>query len=425
MGALNWLNRLRKNESGNIIAIGAAAMPMLVGTAALAVDTIQLSLWKRQLQRTADSAAIAGAYSATQGRTTAEIQTSVEEDVEDNPHPGLDTPAVTREAWGSYSETVHVSLTANRELAFMSMFTKEPATIAAEARAALVGTGTYCMVSLYNGTDAGIVLGGGADIDLDCGVITNSRAGSAVLTGGNGSFIRATPVGAVGGINGKDNQFVDPEDSKVQLLPHTAPQKDPYADVPDPDPSCAVVEPIPTGIAEIQAGKCYSSLNIQPSDALTIKGNGPIYVVGGGADIKGDLILDPSSTGVTIVMTGNEFDADTGYLKVGNLTMHSKPKVQLFPPPSTDLFGGLVFYRDRRAAPSEIVIRGGASSTLKGGFYAANSNIDFAGHTGLTAECMMMVGQKILMQGSSKLFGRCPAGSDIKMVERTIVRLVA
>src|SRR3546814_17651453 len=62
-----WLNRVRRSERGNGLIVGAASRPLLIGSAALAVDTIQLSLWKRQLQRAADSGAIAGAYAVGQG----------------------------------------------------------------------------------------------------------------------------------------------------------------------------------------------------------------------------------------------------------------------------------------------------------------------------------------------------------------------
>ena len=42
--------------------IAAACLPLIVGAAGLATDTIQWTMWKRQLQRAADSAAIAGVF---------------------------------------------------------------------------------------------------------------------------------------------------------------------------------------------------------------------------------------------------------------------------------------------------------------------------------------------------------------------------
>jgi hypothetical protein len=419
MGALNWLNRLRKNESGNIIAIGAAAMPMLVGTAAMAVDTIQLSLWKRQLQRTADSAAIAGAYSASQG---GDVNARVEEDIEDNPIPDLGTTTITRGAWGTYKETVHVSLSTERDLAFMGMFTQEPATITAEARAALVGTGEYCMVSLYKGLKPGIRVTGNGSINLSCGMVTNSVSGNAVNTNGGGS-ISATPIAATGGLDPENNYTGE----ATQLLPYSAPQADPYAGVPDPDvPTvCATPQVITSGQTEIQAGSCYTGISVGTSDTLTIKGTGPVYILGGDVRIQGNLFMDPSSAGVTLVMTGNEIDPKTGKLKVGDLSMTSEHADWSLSPPATGDYKDLVFYRDRRANEGSVKITAGAQTVLEGGFYAASADIDLSGQADFTSTCLMMVAQVIDFTGGSTLTNTCDSTGGIKMIERTVVRLVA
>jgi uncharacterized membrane protein len=62
MQAFSWVRRLLQSERGNVIVLGATTLPMVIGAAAIGIDTIQLSLWKRQLQRAADSAAMAGAH---------------------------------------------------------------------------------------------------------------------------------------------------------------------------------------------------------------------------------------------------------------------------------------------------------------------------------------------------------------------------
>src|SRR3954447_23402669 len=70
---IGFVKRLFKDRRGNILAIAAACMPLVIGAAGLATDTIEWTLWRRQLQRAADSAAFAGAYdraNATNGATT-------------------------------------------------------------------------------------------------------------------------------------------------------------------------------------------------------------------------------------------------------------------------------------------------------------------------------------------------------------------
>jgi len=49
MRANNWLKRLWASERGNVLVLGAVTLPLLMGSAGLAVDSIQATLWKRQL----------------------------------------------------------------------------------------------------------------------------------------------------------------------------------------------------------------------------------------------------------------------------------------------------------------------------------------------------------------------------------------
>ena len=84
---ISFLRRLWQNKRGNAIVIAAACMPMIVACAGLASDTIQWTLWKRQLQRATDSAAIAGVYDrqAASGSTST-VSATVSHDVTLNDH---------------------------------------------------------------------------------------------------------------------------------------------------------------------------------------------------------------------------------------------------------------------------------------------------------------------------------------------------
>src|SRR6187549_24673 len=86
----NAFKKLWNNERGNMVVIAAAALPLLVGSAGLATDTIQWSLWKRQLQRAADSAALAGVYTRLQTNTADAVNAAVTTDLAINNHVGID-----------------------------------------------------------------------------------------------------------------------------------------------------------------------------------------------------------------------------------------------------------------------------------------------------------------------------------------------
>jgi Flp pilus assembly protein TadG len=65
---ISSFKRLWRDRRGNALAIAGAALPLVLGSAGLASDTIQWTLWKRQLQRAADSAAMAGVYAIASDR---------------------------------------------------------------------------------------------------------------------------------------------------------------------------------------------------------------------------------------------------------------------------------------------------------------------------------------------------------------------
>ena len=96
---LKAFKKLWKDDRGNVLIIGGAALPMLIGAAGLATDTIQWALWKRQLQRAADSAAIAGVYDRIQNNGTGGTLAVVNHDLSLNQHTGIGLlggfPAVT------------------------------------------------------------------------------------------------------------------------------------------------------------------------------------------------------------------------------------------------------------------------------------------------------------------------------------------
>src|SRR3954468_16749937 len=72
---IKFFKKLWRDRRGNALVLAGASLPLIIGSAGLASDTIQWVLWKRQLQRAADSAAIAGVYATMQNQSNATVQT--------------------------------------------------------------------------------------------------------------------------------------------------------------------------------------------------------------------------------------------------------------------------------------------------------------------------------------------------------------
>ncbi|MGA9581131.1 MAG: Tad domain-containing protein [Allosphingosinicella sp.] len=408
MRALSWLKDLMSSERGNVFVVAAAVMPLLLGSAAFAVDTIQLSVWKRQLQRAADSGAIAGAYALSLGD---DEHDAIHGDLDKNKFPVLSQEEeIVVGPQGVFNETVQVTLTANRTLPFLSIFTKRPTTMVATATAALDISGEFCMVSLYDGPDAGIDVNGGAEVNLGCGMKSNCTGDECVTAGGSSS-ITATPIAAVGGLDGETNNFNQP----TKLQPHSAAQKDPFAHLPNPTkPAAGCNGTLGADTVFTDAThQCFLAADVKPSETLNVPAHvETITIWGGDIDFKGNVNAD----GITWVMSGDNGEA-------GDLIINSQAELVMSSPLS-GTYKGVLFYRDRRASNIEIKINGGSSSHLTGAMYFPTSDITYAGSAGMNVECLQMVGQKLKFRGGAEITNQC-AGTGASAFNQTIVRLIA
>ncbi|TFI58343.1 hypothetical protein E2493_10170 [Sphingomonas parva] len=429
MKAWERLGSLLRSDRGNVLLIGAAAMPLLMASAGLAIDSIQLSFWKRQLQRAADSGAIAGAHALAQDAPadtalSNDLDEHLQLDLELNEKPVLKSHRIEDGSFAGNTfsplkcgargvpncwQAARVTLVSERTVPFMSMFTRSSSTLRAEGTAALVGNGQFCMVSLYNGTDPGIIARGNPDLTLGCGIATNSRGTNAVDVGGAAS-VTANPVAAVGGITGgrwfKGN---------TTLQPYGSPVKDPFAKVPNPTvPSTCSTAPlvVPNGVTKtIEQGEqnCFAGADIKGT--LIIKSD-KFYVNNATLDIKGSV----TGQNTTLMLMGTE----SGW------TQNGGGKLTLTAPNSGD-YKGIVVFRDRNAgntAGKEIKLNGGADLNLTGAVYGPSTDFWIGGNTDISSNCIQLVGRKLEFKGGGNIQNNCPANSGASAFQMTVVRLV-
>src|SRR5215208_212113 len=225
-----FVKKLWRDKRGNALVIAAAALPLVMGSVGLASDTIQWALWKRQLQRAADSGAIAGVYAIVQAegeRTT--VSTSVDRDLTHNSHIAYTTTKIVGQpASGPYAAdpyAVQVQISVQKALSFSGMFMNFTPTITAAATATIAPSGHYCVISLEETASTGIEMTGNATVNLGCGMITNSTSMTAAVATGSSS-VTSSPIAAVGGIAASNNWG-----SGTVLQPFTVAQDDPFKDV--------------------------------------------------------------------------------------------------------------------------------------------------------------------------------------------------
>ena len=407
----NFMTKIWGDKRGNALIIAAAALPLLIGSAGLATDTIQWALWKRQLQRAADSAAIAGVYdrvaaaSATTGTAAA-----VDKDLSLNNHTGMvlqsGYPIVTYPANAGINQNqVRVQLAVQRPLSFSAMFMSNPPLIRTTAQAATVSSaGEFCVLSLQNNSKTGIQATGSATIVMDCGMMTNSTSTNAAAGQGSSS-VTATVLAAAGGIQQSSNWTVD------AYQPYSPALADPYASL-EPDASelaaCGIL-PLPAltignsndGL-EVAGGTCFASLSIGSNRTLTLK-DGLYIISGGSVNIQGTLNL----LNATLILTNKNSGATQ---PIGTLDMNASGQLNAIAP-TTGKWSGMAIYQDRRAvddaptgnisASSPNKINGNSTNKITGVVYFPNQQVTYNGNGTGSATCTQFVAKRIYWSGNT------------------------
>jgi len=139
MQLLSRLRRLWSDARGNALMLTALALPVMIGAAGLGVHTMQLAHVKRELQREADSAAMAGAYSLyqSQGDTaaTAQANKALTQNALVSGATATITPGAYTSGSATYTSAMYVRLESNQPTPLMALFGRSTSTVAAEARA--------------------------------------------------------------------------------------------------------------------------------------------------------------------------------------------------------------------------------------------------------------------------------------------------
>ena len=454
-----FIKKLIGDRRGNVLVVVGACLPLIIGAAGLATDTIEWTLWKRQLQRAADSAAFAGVYDrASASGATTNTPTAVCRDLAVNLHTwmGLIGTAPCTGGVGSYtdlqypadtallSNQVQVTLSIQQRLPFSSMFMSAAPVIQATATAASVAAGGNPCALALNSTGTAIDNSGNATIDAPtCIFYSDSAASNSAAAGGNSS-VHAKAIAGVGGIAQSNNWDVD------QYLPYSPSLPDPYAPPSDtavtPDPNdmhCAVTSTTKKGVTTYtpvalsdgmdittlkdqdgNPANCFTSLSVGSNRTLTIPDTytGPIYINGGDVNFQGTF----NCSACTIVLT-NKSTSPTA--TIGTLSSNAQAHNNITAPTDGD-YAGIAVYQDRRATSGTNRINGGADNVIAGVVYFPKETLWINGTGTAVSLCTMWIAGNIVFNGTSSIAissaddEQC-SGVDLPQGGTTIVRLVA
>ena len=416
-----FMKSLWRDRRGNVLVITAAMLPLVVGSAGLASDTIQWSLWNRQLQRAADSAAIAGVYARFQNQA---VGTAIATDLATNNHtvaslvagfPTFSLPANTPTSINS----VQVNLAAQKTLGFSSLFISAAPIIDASAIAAAVPDGDFCAIGL-DPVGPAVTIGGSSNTELGCDAISNSippvGTPSVNINGSAYSFTADLFAGA--GTMPSSITGVD------EIESHHLAQPDPFAGkysttIPagmncrNMNQNEVNESPNNPAVTTLAPG-CYNQFRFNSTGAQFVLLPGVYYLdntdfVANGGTITG--------TGVTIVLTGT----DPGSIQMnGNANLQLRAPTQSTPATATSpavagtcgTFNGvnscdyakMLFIQAANAdEANNNTINGSSSSLFDGALYFPRGDVNLSGNSAATTRCVMVVGFRLTFTGNSAL----------------------
>jgi Flp pilus assembly protein TadG len=439
---ISLLRKIWKSKRGNAIVIAAATLPMIVGAAGLASDTIQWTLWKRELQRAADSAAMSGVYTRMATNTQDAVTASVNHDLTLNLHTWMalkGSPTVQLLAdSGQMRRPVTVTLQVQQKLPFSSMFMSAAPTIEATSTAASVPDGAqYCVIGLDPSAKiTGVTISGSSYLDIgDCSLIANSSNpklaasnGSSSASGGAGSTVKAASLAAVGGVNYSKNWNVG------SYNPYSAPVTDPFASlqssIPSSTSSCnKTIDLNNSGVTDRTNGASADTAGqiVCLNGDQTIKGNvtlGPAtYVLNGGNLGMNTNGASLSCDGCTIIMTNFTNPAATGSVNLngGSLSLSPPRTVKDSSGNVTSIIGnqtwaGIALYQDPRAKDDgknspQNKINGNSSTSVQGVVYFGNQSLEFVGGGKDVAACLQVVSKRVTFSGNSLIKAASQCGN--------------
>jgi Flp pilus assembly protein TadG len=429
------LRRLRSDTRGVVAVVIALAIPVLLGFAALGVDTSVWSSAKNSAQGAADAAALSAVAAATAGSSSTQIQNEVYASaasagftngtggvtvtVNNPPKSGPNTSNT-----GAYE----VIVTQPQKRFFGALLSSAP-TISGRAVAIVAGS-PACILALDPLASAvdDTLSGGATIVAKKCAVAANSSNSSAVTLSG-GSSLTASNLNIVGNysISGGATVVTPPTIVKTGAPATT----DPYGCsggtcLAVPSFSTSPCSPDPNlsgGHSGVITPGCYDGITVSGGGTLTMNpGN---YVINGSVNLSGGSTVTmgagaPSPAAIIInngsfsLSGGNTFSVSGASLvltgspasSIGTVNISGGANLTLTAPSSGPL-QGVAVYVDRNAPANTDSFSGGSTMSITGSIYVPSQAADYSGGSSTATTCLQLIALTVSFSGGSSFGVSC------------------
>lgn len=418
-----------RSESGQVLAVTALGMLVLLGIMGMALDAGMFFRAKRTVEIAADAAAVAGAldyrYNNDDDSAIAAGQAAAAQNGYTNGQDGvtvsINIPPKYGELAGN-SGYIEAIVQAQSPTYFMKMLGINSVNIASRA---VAGTGsTYACIWALDRSGSSVSINGSADLYTPrCSIYDDSAASDALTLTGGGS-VTARSIGIVGNYSVSNNGSLSP-------TPETglAPAADPLAGLAAPTVSTDTCSGSNCNISvsggsniTLQPGT-YSSISNSGSGTITFasgnyiitgsvtsSSNGGIVFGPGNYTIGGELSDTGGSymtfgtglyiVGGTLKLTGSGNIAGNGitFYTEGSSSVAGGSNLSLTAPTS-GTYSGLLFFQSRSDS-SSLSIAGGSGTTVQGILYAPAAAVTLSGSSSGTTMSLDIVCDTLTVTGN-------------------------
>ena len=401
-------------DAGQALVVVALGMVVLLGFLGLGLDLGYLRYMKRQMQKAADAAAIAGAVELTYCGSTSDcsaLTTAAQDALTENGFTSstlvtncgtssnnlvitVNNPPCHLGASDPHHGDAHyveVVVSQVEPLMFTKVFGVKNFTITARSEAAL-GSGNNCIYAL-DPTDSGTITADFlASVNSQCGIVDESSSSTA-LTCAWFSSITGSQIGVVGGYS--NFLCTLSPTPKTHIL--TPSPTDPLAYIPAPIVgSCGTSKASPyTGYSGSTAGLVLSgtaTLNpgvycggMEINNTANVTFNPGTYILTSATSKTGTsygLTIDigalATGSGVTFYNTLKSGAAPPGPIQF-NFTAFASGNGINFTAPTTGTYQGILFFQDSsNTSQAQIIGRSSYNTVLQGAYYFPGAKVVFA-----------------------------------------------
>jgi hypothetical protein len=396
------------SESGQVVALSAMMMVVMIGLVGLSIDVGMLWNDRRHMQTAADAAAIAAATALRNGTDAASAADGVAALNGFTGDSGTSITVNTPPASGPYAGAVdfaEVIISQPEPTYFIRVLGLASMNVSARAVAGNID-GPACVYALDPSRPGAFTTNGNATIQSRCGVIVDSDSATGMTVNGPVT-LDATSIGVVGGYSSNGDTSISPAP-----VTGVAPAPDPLAHVPAPPVGpCTATNLSINGSVTTRLDPGVYCGGITINGTATVTFNPGTYVIdGGGMTVNGNATL--SGQGVTFYDT-------QGYSAYGPIVLNGNAQSN-FSAPASGPLAGILFFGDRTIGQGQgtSVITGNSQSTFDGAIYfpttavTYNGNSSSSGYTFVIAYDLTFSGDTTITIGNN--YSSLAGGSPIK-----------